>query len=238
MGTPELFGRHMRDYGPLPWGQPAGHFLKMKGQGAWRGRLSNAHDQRHTSAESYQIDEQPEQLDFGQHIQILAEPRIPQMIFSNGANALRAMIQPARRQTSALFPEQLRQKRGVFAADKIPICLGKNRVAQELQVSVESGIGRLAVQRAGPGFFRNRRAILRPQEIKQGPDKDGRENEKENHQIHRPAAPGKPSRTGSNSSFARDINATWSSLGAKVRAISSSLSGAHSATAQMHRAKL
>src|SRR6516162_9285500 len=210
----------------------------MKGQGAWRGRLGNAYDQRHASAQSYQIDEQPEQLYFGQHIQILAEPRIPHMIFSNGANALRAMIQPARRQTAALFPEQLRQKRGVFAADKIPISLGKNRVAQELQVSIASSIRRLAVERVGLNFFRNRRAILRPQEIKQAPDKNGRKNEKENHQIHRPAAPRKPSRTGSNSSFAREINVTWSSLGARVRANSSCFSGAHNATVQRHSAKL
>src|SRR6516162_1008616 len=91
----------------------------MEGERARRSGLGNPYDEQHASAESDQIDEQREQLQFGQHIQILAVPRIPQMIFANGANPLRAFIQPPRRQTSPLLPEELCEKRGVLASEEM-----------------------------------------------------------------------------------------------------------------------
>src|SRR5215469_7250419 len=126
----------------------------MEGERARRGGLGNPYHEQHASAESDQIDEQREQLQFGQHIQILAVPRIPQMIFANGSNPLRAFIQPPRRQTAPLLPEELCQKRGVFASDEIPISLGKNSVAEEWQVAI-GGKLRLSVRQTHLGFFLN-----------------------------------------------------------------------------------
>jgi hypothetical protein len=149
----------------------------MEGERARRGGLGNPYDEQHASAESDQIDEQREQLQFGQHIQILAVPRIPQMIFANGANPLHAFIQPPRRQTSPLLPEELCEKRGVLAPDEIPISLGKNGVAEEWQVTAGGKLG-LSVRQTNLGFFPNGQAILGPQKMKRSPHEDGGQNEK------------------------------------------------------------
>src|SRR6516162_2145141 len=143
----------------------------MEGERARRSGLGNPYDEQHASAESDQIDEQREQLQFGQHIQILAVPRIAQMIFANGANPLRAFVQPTRRQISPLLPEELCEKRRVFASDEVPISLGKNGVSEEWQVAT-GGKLRLSVRRTNLGFFLNGQAILGPQKIKHGPYED------------------------------------------------------------------
>src|SRR6516162_231734 len=133
----------------------------MEGERARRSGLGNPYDEQHASAESDQIAEQREQLQFGQHIQILAVPRIPQMIFANGANPLRAFIEPPRREAAPLLPEELREKRGVFASDEIPISLGKNGVAEGWQVAT-AGKLRLSVRQTHLGFSPNGQAILGP----------------------------------------------------------------------------
>src|SRR6516164_4832623 len=98
------------------------------------------------------------------------------MVFANGADPLRAVIQPPRRQNPPLSPEQVGEKRRLFASDKIPISLGKNGVAQELQVAERRNL-RWALERTSHSFFPNARTILGPQKIKQGPYEDGHQNE-------------------------------------------------------------
>jgi hypothetical protein len=65
----------------------------------------------------------------------------------------------------------------VLAPDEIPICLGKNGVAEEWQVTA-GGKLRLSVRQTNLGFFPNGQAILGPKKMKRSPHEDGGQNEK------------------------------------------------------------